>query len=138
MSDWTQGQWICYSIVWLWGTWLSGKLRGRLQGGFDYKILAIYPYYQLPNRFRGIPAWLVGAACVWFLPNSSSAYAFKSFVNLGPDWMGEVFDACVITLFIILPLTYFGWLLPNQFRIVGATADAAAMRWKSMKPYEHD
>lgn len=52
--------------------------------------------------------------------------------------MGEVFDACVFSLIIILPLTYFGWLLPNQFRIAGTLADAAAMRWKSMRPYEHD
>ena len=136
MSDWTQGQWICYSIVWLWGTWLSGKLSGRLQGGFDYKILAIYPYYQLPNRFRGIPAWLVGAACVWFFPSSPDEA--ERLINFGPYWMSDVFVECVFSLFIILPLTYFGWLLPNQFRIAGTVADATAMRWKSMKPYDHD
>jgi hypothetical protein len=46
--------------------------------------------------------------------------------------------SCELSLFVILPLTYFGWLLPNQFRIAGTVADATAMRWKSMKPYDHD
>jgi hypothetical protein len=136
MISWTLGQWICYSIVWLWGTWLSSKLGNLLEGAFNAKILAIYPYYKVSKQNSGIPAWLVGAACVFFLPTSSGSV--KSFINLDTGWLNGLIAGCLFSLIIILPLTYFGWLLPNQFRVVGATADAAAMRWKSMEPYDPD
>jgi hypothetical protein len=124
--------------VWLWGTFLSGKLSGVLEGFFEAKVLAIYPYYKISKRHGGFPAWLVGAAGVWILPTSSHANAFESFVNLGPDWVSAVLAACTFSLIIILPLTYLGWLLSNYFRMAGTVADASALRWKSMKPYEHD
>jgi hypothetical protein len=136
MGTWTIEQWVAVAIVWLWGTWLSGKLSGRLQGGFDYKILAIYPYYQLPAPFRGIPAWLVGTSCAWLVTRSDRI--FLNFLHFSDLWTTELMTSCELSLFVILPLTYFGWLLPNQFRIAGTVADATAMRWKSMKPYDHD
>jgi hypothetical protein len=136
MISWTVGQWICYSIVWLWGTFLSGKLSGVLEGFFEAKVLAIYPYYKISKRHGGFPAWLVGAAGVWILP--ITARGVKSYINLDPGLIGEVFVDCVFSLIIILPLTYLGWLLSNYFRMAGTVADASALRWKSMKPYEHD
>jgi hypothetical protein len=53
-------------------------------------------------------------------------------------WSSGMFATCLMLLILILFLSYLGWALPNYFRIAGAVADASALRWKSMKPYDHD
>jgi hypothetical protein len=78
----------------------------------------------------------VGAACVWVMTRYEKI--MLDFLYLDDPFLTRLISVCLLSLILIFFLTYFGWLLPNQFRIVGATADAAAMRWKSMKPYEHD
>ena len=134
MITWTIEQWVAVAIVWTWGTLLSGKLRGILEGFFQAKILAIYPHYHFTRCHRGIPAWLVGAACVWVMTRYEKI--MLDFLYLDDPFLTRLISVCLLSLILIFFLTYFGWLLPNQFRIAGTVADATAMRWKSMKPYE--
>ena len=134
MISWTLGQWICYSIIWLWATWVSKKAVNILEGDFNGKILAIYPHYKIPKWNRGIPAWPLGFLCVWLMSLMAESKDFVSFELT----LTFIIFLCFLSIFPAFIITSFGWLIANNFRIAVTLADAAAYRWKSIKPYELD
>jgi hypothetical protein len=136
MSEWTLGQWVAYAIVWLWGTWASGKVSNFLQRGFEARILAIHPYYKFPNRYRTIPGWLVGSVCVWLVDATVDSELSKIFIHFDIELMFFVVYLCFLSIFPVIFITYFGWMLPNQFGIVRTVFDAAVLRGKSLKPHD--
>ena len=131
MGEWTIEQWGAAIVVWLWGTWISGKVVDGAQANFEARILSIYPDYKMPDRYLALPPWLVGAVCAWIKnPVDENIHLPLQIV----EWVGMVFVACILYLIPILFISFFGWAVFNQFGMAKALFDAGVLRGKSLKP----